>query len=195
MSQSVFTVIGQRVRSLIDTKLDKTGGSISGTLTLAVPPTDATHVVNKSYVDNAVSDFDVSGYAPLEGANFTGPVASTTLASNALTLDGTDVGIEEDFIGGAIASDDEVSVKKIEFDAVANGNTASFTGNTSALPTTVITTVYTDPTEISYNLERQRDESTNTIIKVKITRASQEASEFLINGGSFQVGETLVTFY
>jgi hypothetical protein len=195
MPNSVFTVIGQRVRSLIDTKLDKTGGSISGTLVLSTPPTSGTHAVNKSYVDNAVGDFDLSGYAPLVGATFIGPVTSTALTSDTLTLDGTDVGVEEDFIGGAIASDDEVSVKKTEFDAVANGNIASFTGNTSALPTTAITTAYIEPAEISYDLSRQRDEGVNTIVKVKITRASQDASDFLKNGGQFLIGETSVTFY
>jgi len=119
MSESIFTLIGRQTKALVNQKLDKSGGALTGELTLSADPTadlaaatkqyvdtevagvtvDLSDFYNKSAVDNLLADkantTDLAGKADLSGATFTGDVNGTNLVlSGNLTVNGTTTTID-----------------------------------------------------------------------------------------------------
>lgn len=119
MSESIFTLIGRQTKALVNQKLDKSGGALTGELTLSADPTadlaaatkqyvdaevagvtvDLSDFYNKSSVDNLLADkantTDLAGKADLSGATFTGDVNGTNLVlSGNLTVSGNTTTID-----------------------------------------------------------------------------------------------------
>lgn len=119
MSESIFTLIGRQTKALVNQKLDKSGGALTGELTLSADPTadlaaatkqyvdaevaavtfDTSDFYNKTAVDNLLADkadtSDLAGKADLSGATFTGAVNGTDLVlSGNLTVSGTTTTID-----------------------------------------------------------------------------------------------------
>ncbi len=93
MSDSIFTLIGRQTRGMVGDKLDISGGTLTGLLTLSGDPTTPLHAATKGYVDNTV--LNLSSYARLDGANFTGDVSGTNLTlSGNLTVNGQVTALE-----------------------------------------------------------------------------------------------------
>ena len=90
MPDSIFTVIGQTTKALVGEKLDLSGGTLSGPLILNANPTAALGAATKGYVDTELTNLDMSQYAELAGATFTGALAGTDLTlSGNLTVNGS----------------------------------------------------------------------------------------------------------
>ena len=113
MSESIFTLIGRQTKALVNQKLDKSGGALTGELTLSADPTADLGAATKQYVDTEVagvsvdlSDYynksavdglladkantsDLADKADLTGATFTGAADGTNLVlSGNLTVSG-----------------------------------------------------------------------------------------------------------
>lgn len=88
MSQeSIFTVIGRTTKQLVGERLPLNGGTLTGSLILNGNPTLGLEAATKGYVDNELSN--VTQYARLDGAAFTGDVTGTNLTlSGDLTVNG-----------------------------------------------------------------------------------------------------------
>lgn len=88
MSDSIFTIIGRSTKNAVGNKLDVSGGTMTGSLVLQGSPTLANEAVTKSYVDTELAN--LTDYARLDGATFTGDLAGTNLVlSGNLTVEGT----------------------------------------------------------------------------------------------------------
>ena len=88
MSDSIFTIIGRSTRAVVGNKLDITGGTMQGPLLLSGVPSAALEAVSKDYVDTAIAN--LTDYARLDGADFTGDLSGTNLTlSGNLTVQGT----------------------------------------------------------------------------------------------------------
>lgn len=95
MPDSIFTVIGQSTKALVSEKLDISGGTLSGPLILNANPTAALGAATKGYVDTELTNLDLSQYAELAGATFTGALAGTDLTlSGNLTVNGSVTALE-----------------------------------------------------------------------------------------------------
>ena len=88
MTDSIFTIIGRSTKNAVGNKLDVSGGTMSGALILSGSPTLSAEAVTKGYVDNEIAN--LTDYARLDGATFTGDLAGTNLVlSGNLTVEGT----------------------------------------------------------------------------------------------------------
>jgi hypothetical protein len=88
MSDSIFTIIGRSTRAVVGNKLDIAGGTMQGPLLLSGVPSAALEAVSKDYVDTAIAN--LTDYARLDGADFTGDLSGTNLIlSGNLTVQGT----------------------------------------------------------------------------------------------------------
>ena len=104
----------QTVLDSLAKKLDKSGGTMTGLLTLSGDPTAAKHAATKEYVDNAVAsvsegvDETLTDYLPLAGGTMTG----------LLTLSGAPIAAKhattKEYVDNAIKSLSE-KLDKIEF--------------------------------------------------------------------------------
>ena len=188
MPESVFTIIGRTVRQLVDEKLDLTGGTLTGNLEL-LEPTQDSHASTKKYVDDKFAqgggDIDLSAYARLDGANFTGEIG---------LQDGNLVGELEHFYGGMLRTDTKIYIPTAEFDAVANNGTVSISGVTSPFSLQIITSSYDNPTELHYDLNKESVEEDSTICTMDMKRATEQAHKHFMEGGHIRIGDSIVFF-
>lgn len=85
--ESIFTVIGRTTKQLVGERLPLNGGTLTGSLILKGNPTLGLEAATKGYVDNELSN--LTQYARLDGADFTGDVTGTNLTlSGDLTVNG-----------------------------------------------------------------------------------------------------------
>lgn len=85
--ESIFTIIGRTTKSLVDERLPLSGGTLTGSLVLNGNPTLGLEAATKGYVDSELSN--LTQYARLDGADFTGNVTGTNLTlSGDLTVNG-----------------------------------------------------------------------------------------------------------
>lgn len=78
MSDSIFSIIGLKTKSLLDKKLNLTGGTLTGSLILNGSPTSDNEAANKAYVDGVS-----------QAASSIGGELDTTQAAAGLGTDGT----------------------------------------------------------------------------------------------------------
>ena len=285
MPDSIFTVIGNTTKNLVGTKLDQSGGVMTGPIVLPSNPTTAFQASTKGYVDTAINNIDLSPYALTSGASFTGDVngtnlilsgdltvngavttlnttnstikdslillsqgasgnqnaindsgimiergssednaavfwdegvesfrmATTTSPATANDLGGTstaaslevanlktngnDLGKVEEFFGGLLTtSADYPLILKTEFDAVATNGKVELVGTNSPFASTSISTSYTTPSEIKYELTEETNDGTNTTTSVNITECSLGGYTHLITTGTITIGASEITF-
>lgn len=93
MANSIFSVIGSQTRLLVGEKLNLTGGTLTGSLILSGAPSQTNEAATKGYIDTVLAN--LTQYARLDGADFTGDVTGTNLnLSGNLTVSGTITAIE-----------------------------------------------------------------------------------------------------
>lgn len=166
MSESIFTLIGRQTRDIISGKLDVAGGAMSGSLTLLNAPTDTQHAVTKGYVDN--------------------------VESSAVKL--VDLGELEQFYGQLLASVGTASIPKTEYDQQATNGVATINGTSSPFSSVVITTTYSVPAEMTYELTEVSNDGVNTIVSLQTTSLSESALIHLIESGNITLGSDIITF-
>lgn len=166
MSESIFTLIGRQTRDIVSGKLDVAGGAMSGSLTLLNSPTDAQHAVTKGYVDN--------------------------VESSAVKL--VDLGELEQFYGQLLASVGTASIPKTEYDQQATNGVVSIHGLTSPFSSVTITTTYSTPDEMTYELTEVSNDGVNTIVSLQTTSLSESALIHLIESGNITLGSDIITF-
>ena len=184
MADSVFTVIGRTTRNLVDSKLDLTGGTLTGPLVIP-DPTQPNHAASRGYIDNELSSFDLSPYARLDGANFTGGIT---------LRDGNTLGILSNFYGGILIAQTQPVIETNEFDAVASQGSVTITGDSSPFSTTTISLSHGTPSEVTFTLTASSTEGANTTCTLTVDEASKQAYENLTSGGSITIGSSVVGF-
>ncbi len=124
-----------------------------------------------------------------------GTSASADLEIANLKTNGENLGTIEDFLGNLLASSNNVSVPKTEFDAVASGGKVTIVGDTSPFSTATVSTSYATPAEITFELTEVSNDGTTTTLALQVLKASQQAYNDLVsNGGDITVNGTQVTF-
>jgi hypothetical protein len=166
MSESIFTLIGRQTRAIVDGKLDVAGGSISGSLTLLNTPTDSLHAVTKGYVDN--------------------------VEASAVKL--LDLGELEQFYGQLLASVGTVLIPKAEYDQQSTNGVVIIHGVSSPFSSVAITTTYSTPTEITYELTEVSNDGVNTLVSLQTTSLTESALIHLIESGNITLGSDIITF-
>ena len=166
MSESIFTLIGRQTRDIVNGKLDISGGSMSGSLTLLNTPTDPQHAITKGYVDN--------------------------IESSAVKL--VDLGELEEFYGQLLASVGTASIPKTEYDQQATNGVVTINGTSSPFSSIAITTTYSVPSEITYEITEVSNDGVNTIVSLQTTRLTESALIHLIESGNITLGSDIITF-
>lgn len=184
MADSVFTIIGRTTRTLVDAKLDLTGGTLTGPLVLP-DPTQSDHAVTRGFLDSQLSNIDLSEYARLDGAVFSGDIT---------LKDGNKLGVLNEFYAGLLIATRDASIDKAKFDAVASNNTVTIIGDSSPFAEIPITISYTVPSELKYTLTEIENDGVNTTCRLDVLSASKEAYEDLQQGGIINIGGSIVTF-
>ena len=120
--------------------------------------------------------------------------ASADLEVAGLKTNGNDLGKLEDFLGGCITSTGTATILKTEFDAVATSGVVEITGTTSPFQGTTITTTYSTPAEIVYELNEISHDGTDTTVSVTILQVSNDAYDHLTASGNITIGGSAITF-
>lgn len=139
----------------------------------------------RNQIDAAIAEIDLTEYARLDGASFTGEI---------VLRDGNPLGVLNNFYAGLLVPQIQVPIDTTEFDAVASEGSITIIGDTSPFSTTTISLSYSNPSEVTYTLSESSIDGVNTICDVKVDSCSKEAYENLANGGNITIGSSLVGF-
>jgi hypothetical protein len=123
-----------------------------------------------------------------------GTSVSANLEVAGLKTNGNDLGKLEDFLGGCITSTGTATILKTEYDAVATSGVVEITGITSPFQSTTITTTYSTPAEIVYQLNEVSHDGTDTTVRVTILQVSNDAYDHLTASGNITIGGSAITF-
>jgi len=188
---SIFQLIGAKTKTELDKKLNLTGGTLTGALTLSGAPTSNLHAATKAYADGLTSGLQTEldatqagaglgtdgSYTANGSANYIASVATLQAADNALD---TQVKTNADNI--ASNATDISNLQTQAGSLAADGNSASFSGNLSAADLTLSGNLTVQGTTTTVD-------TTNVTIKDSILNVSSGAgnSTNASNDGGFIV--------